>query len=314
MKQDRYRGALLGLAIGDALGMPVEFKAPGSFTPVTDLTGGGRHNLKPGYWTDDTSMALCLANSLLSCQGYDASDQIARYLRWYQDGYLSSTGQCFDVGSTVRTALEAYIKTGQPYSGPDHPRSAGNGSIMRLAPIALAFALNPKQAISLAADSSRTTHAATEAIDGCRYLAALIIGALQGQPKERLLSDLYSPLAEGWTTPLTAKIAAIAAGLYKEKNPPEIRGTGYVVASLEAALWAFYHSKNFAHGALLAINLGEDADTTGAVYGQLAGAYYGASAIPPNWLTLLQQKEYIQTRADDLLELAQNLDNAIDSN
>lgn len=306
MNQERYRGALLGLAIGDALGMPVEFKEPGSFPPVTTLTGGGRHNLNPGYWTDDTAMALCLADSLLSCQGYDAADQIARYLRWYQHGYLSSTGQCFDIGNTVRTALEAYGQTGQPYSGPIHPRSAGNGSIMRLAPVVLAFALSPSLAINHAADSSRTTHGAVEAIEGCRYLAALLIGALQGQPKELLLSNEYSPLTEGWQTPLTSKIAAIAAGSYQEKNPPEIRGTGYVVNSLEAALWAFYHSNNFAEGALLAVNLGEDADTTGAVYGQLAGANYGVSDIPGDWLRLLQQREYIQTQADKLRELAQS--------
>ncbi|MBP2634801.1 MAG: ADP-ribosylation/Crystallin [Firmicutes bacterium] len=306
MNQERYRGALLGLAIGDALGMPVEFKEPGSFPPVTTLIGGGRHNLKPGYWTDDTAMALCLADSLLSCQGYDATDQIACYLRWYQDGYLSSTGQCFDIGNTVRTALESYSKTNQPYSGSTHPRSAGNGSIMRLAPVVLAFALNPGLAINLAADSSRTTHGATEAINSCCYLAALLIGALQGQPKEALISPHYSPLPAGWQTPLTPKLAAIAAGSYQKKNPPEIRGTGYVVDSLEAALWAFYHSNNFAEGALLAVNLGEDADTTGAVYGQLAGAYYGVSDIPGDWLRVLQQREYIQTQADKLLELAQS--------
>lgn len=306
MNQERYRGALLGLAIGDALGMPVEFKKPGSFPAVTTLTGGGRHNLKPGYWTDDTSMSLCLTDSLVSCQGYDASDQMARYLRWYRHGYLSSTGQCFDIGNTVRTALETYSQTGQSYSGPIHPRAAGNGSIMRLAPVALAFAYSPSLAINHAADSSRTTHGAVEAIDGCRYLAALLIGALQGQPKEKLLSYQYSPLTEGWKTPLTPKIAAIAAGSYQEKNPPDIRGTGYVVDSLEAALWAFYHSNNFAQGALLAVNLGEDADTTGAVYGQLAGAYYGVSDIPGDWLRLLQQREYIQTQADKLLAFAQS--------
>lgn len=306
MNQERYRGTLLGLAIGDALGMPLEFKIPGSFTPVTGLTDGGRHNLKAGFWTDDTSMALCLTDSLLTCQGYDVNDQMSRYTRWYRDGYLSSTEQSFDVGNTVRTALETYLETNQPYSGPTHPRSAGNGSIMRLAPVVLAFALSPSRAIKLAADSSRTTHGAEEAIDGCQYLAALLIGALQGQRKEQILSNQYSPLTTGWQTPLSPKIAGIAAGSYQKKNPPDIRGTGYVVDSLEAALWAFYHSSNFAEGALLAVNLGEDADTTGAVYGQLAGAFYGISDIPRDWLTLLHQKEYIQTQADKLLELAKS--------
>jgi len=303
MNQDQYRGALLGLAVGDTLGMPVEFKTPGSFTPITGLISGGRFNLNPGQWTDDTSMALCLANSLINCQGFDAADQMKTYVRWYKAGYQSSTGYCFDIGSTVRTALDIYIQTGRPYAGSEHPRTAGNGSIMRLAPIPLAFSANPTIAISLAAASSRTTHAAIEAIDGCRYLAALIIGALQGQPKALLLANHYSPLPTGWTTPLTEKIAALAAGSFKDKNPPAIRGTGYVVDSLEAALWAFYHSDNFATGALLAVNLGEDADTTGAVYGQLAGAYYGASGIPADWLANLYQKSYIQEVADKLFEL-----------
>ncbi|SDE77265.1 ADP-ribosylglycohydrolase family protein [Sporomusa acidovorans] len=305
MNQNRYRGALLGLAIGDTLGMPLEFKRPGSFTPLTGLTGGGANNLAPGQWTDDTSMALCLANSLLHCQGFDPADQMNRYVRWYEEGYLSSTGHCIDIGNTVRAALESYSRTGNFYAGSEHPHTAGNGSIMRLAPIALAYATQPAAAICFAADSSRTTHAALEAVNGCRFLAALIIGALQGRPKDTLLADCYSPLSMGWEKPLTKKIFAIATGSFKEKNPPAIRGTGYVVDSLEAALWAFHHSSNFAEGALLAVNLGDDADTTGAVYGQLAGAYYGADNIPESWLASLYQKNYIQTLADELFVFSQ---------
>lgn len=304
MKQDKFRGALLGLAIGDSLGMPLEFKEPGSFIPVTGLTTGGSHNLPPGYWTDDTSMAICLAESLIQCQTFDAKDQINRYTRWYKEGYLSSNEKCIDIGKTVRAALENYISNGQPYAGSKDPRSAGNGSIMRLAPVPLRYASNAQQAIDLAAASSRTTHAAVETVDGCRLLAALIIGALQGVDKTILLSDHYSPAADGWAIPLSPNIATISSGSYKHKNPPAIRGTGYVVASLEAALWSFYNSEDFAEGALLAVNLGEDADTTGAVYGQLAGAYYGASNIPQEWLNILYQRNYIEGLADKLYKLA----------
>ncbi|SMC91482.1 ADP-ribosylglycohydrolase family protein [Sporomusa malonica] len=306
MAQDRYRGALLGLAICDALGMPLEFKTPGSFTPVTGLIGGGPFNLKPGEWTDDTSMALCLADSLISCQGFNPADQMDRYVRWYKEGYLSSTGTCFDIGNTVRSALDTYGRTSQPYAGSNDPRTAGNGSIMRLAPIPLAFAANPALAIDLAAASSRTTHAAAEAVDACRYLAALIIGSLSGLDKASLLSDSYSPLSTSWNPPLAGKISDIAAGSFKYSNPPAIRGTGYVADSLEAALWAFYHSDNFRQGALLAVNLGEDADTTGAVYGQLAGAYYGKAAIPSEWLAMLYRREYIEETADNLLKITLN--------
>jgi ADP-ribosylglycohydrolase len=286
----RYRGALLGLAAGDALGTTVEFAAPGTFDPVTDMVGGGPFNLEPGQWTDDTSMALCLAESLLECNGFDPVDQLARYLRWKRTGYHSSTGTCFDVGGTVRAALARFERYSEPWSGSTDEYSAGNGSIMRLAPVPLFFAREPASAIARAADSSRTTHGAREAVDGCRYLAALIIGALEGRSKEDLLAPLFTPVADLWhRQPLAPRIHAIAAGSFLNREPPDIRGTGYVVASLEAALWAFATSTSFEDGVLLAVNLGEDADTTGAVYGQLAGAYYGAETIPQRWRSKLAE-------------------------
>ena len=153
---------------------------------------------------------------------------------------------------------------------------------MRLAPVPLFFARAPREAIARAADSSRTTHGTVEAVDACRYLAALIVGALQGTTKEELLSDHYGPVAGLWDEePLAPRIAEIAAGSFRRRDPPEIRGDGYVVHSLEAALWAFDRSSSFREGALLAVNLGDDADTTGAVFGQLAGAYHGELGHPP---------------------------------
>jgi ADP-ribosyl-[dinitrogen reductase] hydrolase len=284
MTRDKYRGALLGLAIGDALGTTLEFKPPGTFAPITDITGGGPFNLKPGEWTDDTSMALCLAESLVERRGFAAKDQMDRYCRWREEGYLSSNGKCFDIGNTVSGALAKYLRTGNPFAGPESPNTAGNGSLMRLAPIPLFFAKDPKEAIHYAAESSRTTHGADTAIDGCRYFAGLMIGALRGKPKSELLSPYFNPTEEPsfWSqNNLDPKIAAIAAGSFKSKGPPEIKGSGYVVESLEAALWAFSRSDSFREGALLAVNLGDDADTTGAIYGQLAGAFYGEEAIPP---------------------------------
>jgi hypothetical protein len=137
--RERYRGALLGLAVGDALGTTLEFKAPGTFKPVTDMVGGGPFGLKPGQWTDDTSMALCLAESLIEKRGFDPKDQMDRYCRRWKEGYLSSTGTCFDIGITVRTALAHYLRTGEPFAGSTDPFTAGNGSLMRLAPVPLAY-------------------------------------------------------------------------------------------------------------------------------------------------------------------------------
>ncbi len=297
----RYRGCLLGLAVGDALGTPLEFSPPGTFTPISDMIGGGPFQLKPGQWTDDTSMALCLATSLVERHGFDPIDQLERYVRWWRTGYLSSTGTCFDIGGTVRSALARFEHTHEPYPGSADPHTAGNGSIMRLAPVVLYYAWQPAQAIYFAAESSRTTHGAAEAADACRYFSALLLDALNGKSKEELLSDR----SERWPdAPLAPKIATIAAGSFKHKQPPEIRGTGYVVASLEAALWAFYHSGDFREGALLAVNLGDDADTTGAVYGQLAGAFYGEEGIPAAWRDTIAQRESIGELAKRLYAAA----------
>jgi ADP-ribosylglycohydrolase len=184
----RYRGSLLGLAAGDALGTTLEFSRPGSFEPLTDMIGGGPLDLEPGEWTDDTSMALCLAESLVEVGGFDPVDQLERYVRWLQDGHLSSTGRFFDIGNTTVAALRRFVQTGEPYCGSTDPRSAGNGSLMRLAPVALFYAEDVDTAVARSGDSSRTTHAADAAVDACRYFGALIAGAATGLPKEELLA------------------------------------------------------------------------------------------------------------------------------
>ena len=303
--QDRYRGCLLGLATGDAVGTTLEFKLPGTFVPIIDMNGGGPFGLKPGEWTDDTSMALCLAESLIECRGFDAADQMRRYLMWRDHGHPSSNGRCFDIDSTVNAALRRFERSGDPFAGSTDPFSAGNGSIMRLAPVPLFYANSPPKAIEMSGESSRTTHGAETCIAACRYLGGLIVGALQGIGKSELLSPYFHPGGERWSAEdFPDEISAIAGGSFKQKSPPTIRGTGFVVDSLEATLWAFYSSDNFEVGCLLAANLGDDADTTAAVYGQLAGAYYGVDAIPERWLERLAQSAMITRFADDLLSQA----------
>ena len=299
--QLRYQGSLMGLAAGDAVGTTVEFMRPGSFPPVTDLVGGGPFRLKPGEWTDDTSMALCLADSLIACGGFDPGDQMDRYLRWRDDGYLSSNGRCFDIGITVSDALNRCRDTGEPFAGSTDPYSAGNGSLMRLAPVPLFFASDPEHAIHMSGESSRTTHGATTCVDACRYFGGLIVGAVQGESKEELLSPRYSPVAGFWDRQsLCAEIDEIAADSFKSKEAPEIVGSGYVVKSLEAALWAFHKSSTFEEGCLRAVNLGDDADTTAAIYGQIAGAFYGLDGIPPQWRELIAEGALITKLANGL--------------
>ena len=308
MRIDRYRGSLLGLAAGDAVGTALEFKSPGSFAPIEDMIGGGPFHLVPGQWTDDTSMALCLAESLIECQGLDLVDQLERYVRWYREGHLSSTGRCFDIGNTVRGALLRFEQTHEPYCGSTDPMAAGNGSIMRLAPVPLAYAQKPREAVEKCAESSCTTHGAVAAVDACRYLGGLLVGAVNGVSKDELLSERYSPVPGYWTeSPLAPKIDEIARGSFKRREPPEIRGTGYVVKSLEAALWAFYRGDSFREGCLLAVNLGDDADTTGAIYGQLAGAFYGEQGIPEAWRARLAQRPLIESFAEQLFALSEKI-------
>jgi len=302
-REDRFLGCLTGLAVGDAVGTTLEFRSPGTFKPIDDMVGGGPFDLEPGDWTDDTSMALCLAASLVEKQAFDPVDQLERYCRWHHEGYMSSTGTCFDIGNTVRSALDNYRMNRKPDSGSKDPSSAGNGSIMRLAPVPMYFGSDALAAVEHSGQSSLTTHGTTACVDACRYLGGLIWGALNGVPKGQLLSANFSPLSDTWRSqPLCPAIAEIAEGSFKRRKPPEIRGTGYVVKSLEAALWAFYSSDDFRTGCLLAVNLGDDADSTGAVYGQLAGAYYGYIAIPEAWRAKLRHRELISALAKQLMQ------------
>lgn len=300
---ERYRGCLLGLACGDAVGTTLEFKSPGTFELISDMIGGGPFHLQPGQWTDDTSMALCLAESLVESGGFDANDQMKRYVGWWRQGIWSSTGICFDIGNTIRQALSLFEKSGNAFAGSEDVYSAGNGSIMRLAPIPMYYRSEREQVPVFGALSSKTTHAARTAVDACRLLAVLITGALEGVPKNELLGKNFSLIPGYWAKePLCREIAEVAAGSYKVKKPPEIKGTGYVVKSLEAALWAFYRTDSFRDGVLMAANLGDDADTTAAVFGQLAGAFYGAQGIPQSWIEKVTFSEKILSLADRLYQ------------
>lgn len=299
--KNKFQGTMLGLATGDALGTTVEFKSRGSFTPVTDMVGGGFFQLKPGQWTDDTSMCLCLAESLLECQGMNLTDQLDRYVAWWRNGVNSVTGHCFDIGNTVRSALENYLSNGNPIAGSIDPQSAGNGSIMRLAPVPLYYANNSYKAVAYSAESSRTTHGAPEAVDACRILATIIISFLDGYSKDDTLTKEHILKFGGIDgDSLSPGLQAIVHEEFKGLHQDFICGTGYVVKSLEAALWAFWETTTFEEGALLAVNLGDDADTTGAIYGQIAGAYYGEEGIPNQWLEKLTWRSRITQIADQI--------------
>ena len=282
---DRARGCLLGLAIGDATGTSVEFLDRGDFEPVTDMVGGGAFNLQPGQWTDDTSLALCLAESLIQ-KGFDPTDQITRYVNWYRQGYMSCTGDCFDIGGTTRYALECFEQGGGAFSGPIDDIYSGNGSLMRLAPIPIMFP-DYHNAVKYSGMQSATTHGSIACIQSCEFF---------GEVRDKVL--IVTPLIKS----KYSKFPDIANLEYMNKTMDQIHGTGHVIKSLEASLWCFMTTNSFGEAVLAATNLGDDADTTAAITGQIAGAYYGLSGIPKHWVERVAWSNQIQEMADKLVE------------
>lgn len=293
--ENRYRGCLIGLACGDAVGTTLEFCSRGSFEPIDDMIGGGPFSLKPGQWTDDTSMAICMAQSLLHRGEFDATDQMNRYVNWWRWGYPSPTGECFDIGMTVQDALLRYTATGLPLAGSTSPQSAGNGSLMRLAPVVLRYFPDVHAVLQYARLSSQTTHGAIEAIECCSILAEVIANALNGETSKAAVLNVTQ---SGLTSPA---VRAIANASYLSKESNQVQGSGYCVSSLEAALWSFATTESFETAILAAANLGDDADTTAAITGQIAGAFYGIDKVPKRWREQLYMCEDIDAMARALL-------------
>ncbi|TXN17262.1 ADP-ribosylglycohydrolase family protein [Methylobacterium sp. WL122] len=291
--EDRAYGAFLGLAVGDALGTTLEFEERDENPHHTEMLGGGPFDLKPGQWTDDTSMALALAESLIAYPEFNAADLMTRFVAWAERGEYSCTGTCFDIGITTRMALRQFEKSGDPFSGSDDKESAGNGSIMRIAPVALIGLSDAAFSRKLAVDQGRVTHNVPACRDACRLIVEVLRDLIQdnGHAFRPRSPEAYPAIEE------------VAMGTYKGKSRTEIRSTGYVVHTLEAALWAVERTETFEEALVLAVNLGGDADTVGAVAGQLAGARYGLSGIPERWLEPLAWRSRLETLAADLLRL-----------
>lgn len=293
--QDKAKGAFVGLAAGDALGTTLEFKERDSYPHLTDIVGGGPFKLKPGQWTDDTSMALCLADSLIEKQGFDPKDLMERFYRWWRTGYNSSTGECFDIGITTRQSLEEFKRTGNPYAGSKDPKKAGNGSIMRLAPVVLFHVDSLSKAQELARNQSRTTHQSEESIEAAALLATILFKAIHGEDPFDL-SDFES------TNQVVTDLAQSQGDWnWRKKSRSDIKSSGYVIHTLEAAMWSVANTTSFEEAVLMAANLGDDADTVGAVAGQIAGALYGLKNIPEKWRKILTDYDHFLHLSDKLL-------------
>ena len=297
------RGMMMGLAVGDALGASVEFMEKDSFPPVTGYRDGGPHNLKAGYWTDDTSMALCTAVSLIQKNETDLAHQMQQYLRWYEKGYMSSTGTCFDIGNQTRRAIMLF-KVGTPFSEAclqlqQTSSNAGNGALMRLAPIVIKFHDNTRAALEAAGLNAQLTHPDIRCVHANKVFTLLMLKAMQVKKKEQLidLAEIKKRIKL-----LNREVSDVLTFDYLHADRKMIPNSGYVINSMKAALWAFFNSSDFKEGALLAVNLGGDSDTIGAIYGQLAGAFYGYDRIPREWIEQLHDYNTVNGYTDLLIE------------
>jgi ADP-ribosylglycohydrolase len=281
--RERFQGALLGLAAGDAVAAATQYRRPGRFTPVGDMLGGGPFDLPRGAWTDDTAMALCLAESLLQCQGFDPRDQVARYRRWQLEGYLSATGQCVGITASTARALAVAQWRRQAFSGTHDPEAQGPETLSRVTAVALYSFARAAAAIEQAAEAARTTCQAPTVLAACRALAQGLHAALSGSPKAAVLAALG-----------VAKAAAPGAS-------PAAASADTATAALAAVAEVFARTQNFRDAVLGAANLGGNSDAVAATLGALAGAHYGVNAIPLAWRSGLTKKALIEGFADRLL-------------
>jgi ADP-ribosyl-[dinitrogen reductase] hydrolase len=295
-------GTFFGLAIGDAVGTTVEFRARDSFNPLNDMIGGGPFNLQAGEWTDDTAMALCLAENLESTGNnlgdIDPADLMNRFVNWWRYGHNSCTGTCFDIGSTTAFALRRFESSGDPYAGSTDEFSAGNGSIMRLAPVVLRYWNDPISAQCAAYTQGIVTHGADECVDACAMLTHVLIELISGRSLRDALKDA--------PTPKGSKIVQLRDLELFHCARDDVRSSGYVYDTLHAAFWCLNNADNPRDVILLAANLGDDADTVAAVAGQLAGARWGLNAFPTSWLERLAWRDQIMNISRRLIEIGQS--------
>ncbi|MDO6410133.1 ADP-ribosylarginine hydrolase Tri1 [Pantoea phytobeneficialis] len=288
---DKCQGALIGLAVGDAIGTTLEFM-PRDKAHVEDMVGKGPFGLNPGEWTDDTSMALCLAETYAEDKRCNIDLFRQKLVSWYKKGTNSSNGICFDIGNTTRYALEQFILHGADWLGNTSPDTAGNAALIRHAPVAIFRRKSFIQGWRDAAMQSQATHGAAESIDSCRFFNVILHYLLNGYDKK----ESFSP----HILATSIRVLLINAGEYKDKARDQIRSSGYVIDTLEAALWAVWHTDNFKDAVLLAANLADDADSVAATAGQLAGALYGLSGIPKEWINKIVFREKILSLAEEM--------------
>lgn len=305
---------LLGTAIGDALGVPVEFEYRQVLekNPVVGMREYGTHNQPKGTWSDDSSLALCLAESL--CNGYNLNDIADKFIRWYYDGYCTPYGRVFDVGITTARAISNLQSGIKPnLAGMDRERDNGNGSLMRILPL-VPYILNMEEEdrFRIIGEVSSLTHRHPRSILACIALCEFAIQYIDLQAVERAYQAMQQTILQLLKKEMFIeedipfeRLIGLSYEEFKAIELKDIRSTGYVIDTLEASLWCVFNTTNYKDAVLKAVNLGDDTDTVGAITGGLAGIIYGYDTIPSEWLEVLVRK-------DGIIELADRLDVQLD--
>ncbi|WP_270488185.1 ADP-ribosylglycohydrolase family protein [Butyricimonas synergistica] len=301
---------LLGTAIGDALGVPVEFEHRQELekNPVVGMREYGTHNQPKGTWSDDSSLALCLAESL--CNGYNLNDIADKFIKWYYDGYCTPYGKVFDVGVTTARAI-SYLQSGckPDLAGMDRERDNGNGSLMRILPL-VPYILNMEEEgrFRIIEEVSSLTHRHPRSILACIALCEFAIQYINLQSVEKAYQAMQQTVLQLLKKEMFIeedipfeRLVGLSYEEFEDIELKDIRSTGYVIDTLEASLWCVFNTTNYKDAVLKAVNLGDDTDTVGAITGGLAGIIYGYDTIPSEWLEVLAKK-------DDIIELADKLD------
>lgn len=303
--RERMLGCLIGSVVGDALGVPVEFRGRDELAmdPVTGPRGFGTYNQPPGTWSDDSSLLLATADSLAQL-GYDPADMMRRFSLWLKGKAYTPHGSVFDVGIATRSAIGRHVQGMPPDQwGGRAEQDNGNGSLMRIAPLSLyVHRLAPEEVVRCSVEVSGLTHAHPRSQVCCAYFSLLLRGVLAGQPLReamRQASELVAPFVPEAEREVLARILD---GSIVDASAASVRGSGYVVHCLEASLWCAAREESYREAVLAAINLGEDTDTTGAVTGALTGAMYGLPAVPEAWLRVLASREYVEDVCTGLVE------------
>ena len=309
MDKTMVTNGLIGLAVGDALGVPVEFMDRHTYAPVTKMQGYGTHNQPPGTWSDDSSMAFCTAESLIN--GYDLIDMKGKFCEWYYDGFWTHNHKLpFDIGiTTARVLLSIKMGNSQGVSGERSEFSNGNGSLMRILPVAFyTMGLPLAEKFRMVEEISAITHAHIRSQIACAIYVEMAQQLMVGKtPQEAYEAMKPVIMAHYFNEQNHEELAVFSRVLIDDLSKleiDEIKSSGYVIDTLEASIWCLLTTDSFSDAVLKAVNLGEDTDTVGAVTGGLAGIHYGAEAIPQDWLQQL-------ARYGDIVDLSMRLAESI---